>query len=130
MREALWPDATDHADEIRRFFEGGPRTPPAVLIALDDAGMPIGFAELGLRNYAEEAETDRVAFLEGWYVEPHARRQGVGRALVEAAEAWGREQGCVEFGSDTAAGNHASIAAHRALGFTDTGVIRCFLKKL
>lgn len=130
MRQALWPDADDHADEIRRYFAGASPAPPAVLIAVDAAGAALGFAELGIRNYAEEAETDRVAYLEGWYVEPHARLQGVGRALVDAAEAWGRAQGCREFGSDTNADNDASAAAHRALGFTDTGLIRCFLKKL
>jgi aminoglycoside 6'-N-acetyltransferase I len=71
-----------------------------------------------------------VAYLEGWYVVPGLRRQGVGRALVAAAEAWARAQGCTEFGSDAVLDNEPSAAAHRALGFEETAQIRCFKKVL
>ena len=90
----------------------------------------VGFAELSLRPYAEDCRTSPVAFLEGWYVAPSMRRRGVGRALVRAAEEWGRAQGCREFGSDTQFDNSASIAAHLALGFDDAGALRSFRKDL
>jgi aminoglycoside 6'-N-acetyltransferase I len=132
MRDALWPDyaSTWHADEIAQFFAGKLSMPLAVLVAEDYAGKLLGFAELSIRNYAEECATDRVAYLEGWYVVPGARRQGVGRALIVAAEQWGRAQGCTEFGSDAVIDNEISAAAHRALGFTETARIRCFKKQL
>jgi len=131
MREALWPDETgSHAQEVRQFFAGQLREPIAVLLAFDDSGAALGFAELNIRNYAEDCVTDRVAYLEGWYVEPHARRHGVGRALVQAAEDWGRAQGCTEFGSDALIDNEVSASAHRALGFEETAQIRCFRKNL
>ena len=71
-----------------------------------------------------------MAYLEGWYVSPGARRQGVGGALVEAAMAWGRAQGCTELASDADAANEVSIAAHARLGFEDAGLIRCFRRDL
>lgn len=132
MRDALWPDyaSTWHADEIAQFFAGKLSMPLAVLIAEDEAGKQLGFAELSIRNYAEDCVTDRVAYLEGWYVVPGARRNGVGRALIAAAEQWARQQGCTEFGSDAVIDNEISAAAHRALGFTETVQIRCFRKQL
>jgi len=130
MRCALWPEgsAPEHEAEIRRFLAGQLRDPLQVLLAVDDHDSPRGFAELSIRPYAEDCVTDHVAYLEGWYVVPESRRQGVGRALVRAAEEWARAQGCSEFASDALLDNHVSAAAHRALGFAETVQIRCFRK--
>ena len=132
LRHALWPDRStaEHREEIDRFFAGEAREPLAVLLAEDETRCPIGFAELSIRAYAEGCRTDSVAYLEGWFVVPNARGQGVGRALIAAAEEWGRSQGCVEFASDADLTNDASAAAHRALGFTEVGRVRCFRKDL
>ena len=132
MRYALWPEGSvdEHASEIERFFSGQAREPLAVLIAEDPAGRPLGFAELSIRPYAEDCGTDRVAFLEGWYVAPGSRRRGVGGRLVAASEDWARTQGCTEFASDAVLDDAASIAAHRALGFADAGRLQCFRKDL
>ncbi len=59
-----------------------------------------------------------------------ARGRGVGRALVAAAEEWGRGQGCTEFASDAQEDDEASAAAHRAVGFSEVGLVRCFRKDL
>jgi aminoglycoside 6'-N-acetyltransferase I len=132
MRRDLWPegDAAGHGTEIDAFLAGKLKMPLAVLIATNRSGEAIGFAELSIRAYAEDCVTDHVAYLEGWYVVPHARRQGVGRALVAAAEAWGLAQGCTEFASDALLDNAVSATAHRALGFEETVQIRCFKKIL
>ena len=139
LRFALWPDEllTGHAAAVAEFFSGprvGPGImPEAVFVAV--ASEPptttlIGFAEVSRRLYAEGCETSPVGFLEGWYVAPAYRRQGVGRALVLAAEAWARNNGCREFASDALAENTESAAAHQALGFEEVEVIRCFRKTL
>lgn len=131
LRQALWPDEPGaHAREIEAFFAGTLRNPLAVLVAVADSGEILGFAELSIRSYAEDCATDRVAYLEGWYVDPHARRRGIGAALVSAAEEWGRSQGCSEFGSDALIDNEVSAAAHLALGFEESALIRCFRKNL
>ena len=132
LRLALWSECTEaeHREEIERFFAGRAYEPQAVLLALDASGTALGFAELSIRPCAERCRTDRIAYLEGWYVVPEARGRGVGRALVEAAESWGRKQGCTEFASDTQPDNEISRLAHRALGFEDVGLVRCFRKVL
>jgi len=132
MRHALWPDGgvDEHALEIERFFRGELSMLPEVLIAFGDDGTALGFVELSIRPYAEGCETDRVAYLEGWYVVPAARRRGVGRRMVEAAEAWAARQGCTEFASDALIDNEVSVAAHAALGFEEVEQITCFRKDL
>jgi aminoglycoside 6'-N-acetyltransferase I len=132
MRRALWPEgsADEHAHEIAAFLRGVAPEPLAVLVAEDAAGGPCGFAELSIRAFAEGCETDRVAYVEGWFVAPASRRQGVGRALIEAAQVWARGQGCRELASDTRPDNAASVEAHRASGFEDAGLVRCFRKSL
>jgi aminoglycoside 6'-N-acetyltransferase I len=136
LRAALWPDDDEGSAEVARFFaepdQRGGLLPEAVLVAVegDASATLVGFAEVSRRAYAEGCETSPVGFLEGWYVVPARRSQGVGRALVAAAEAWARDLGCREFASDTLADNESSARAHRALGFDEVEVIRCFRKVL
>ena len=132
MRATFWPDGSlaEHAGDVSAFFAGSLPQLMAVLLAEDADGRPIGFAELSIRGYAEGCTSSKVAYLEGWYVVPEMRRQGVGGALVRAAEEWGRSQGCTEFASDAEVANQASAAAHQALGFAEAGVVRCFYKPL
>jgi aminoglycoside 6'-N-acetyltransferase I len=139
LRAALWPDenAAELAVEVARFFAEPSAQPgamlEAVLVAVDSdepAARLIGFAELSRRPYADGCATSPVGYLEGWYVRPEQRGRGVGRALVAAAEAWARAQGCHELASDTELENTRSAAAHRALGFEEVTVLRCFRKAL
>ncbi len=132
LRHALWPKhpEAEHRKEIKRFFAGDLREPLAVLLAENGAGRAVGLAELSIRAYAEGCRSDRVAYLEGWFVVPNARGRGIGRALITAAEEWGRSQSCREFASDAQPDNEVSAAVHRALGFAEVGLIRCFRKDL
>lgn len=132
MRCVLWPEssASEHMEEIARFFTREARLPRAAFLAFDDTGAPAGFAELSIRSAAEGCDSGWIAYLEGWYVEARARRQGVGRALIWAAEAWAQAQGCREFASDTHVDNDASARAHAAMGFTEVEQLRCFRKTL
>jgi aminoglycoside 6'-N-acetyltransferase I len=131
MRDALWPlPANPHAGAIDRFLSGTAREPLAVLMAFDDQKNAIGLIELSIRAYAEGCATDRVAFVEGWFVEPNGRGIGVGAALIGAAERWAREQGCTELASDAEVENLSSAAAQLAVGFVETGIVRCFKKSL
>ena len=131
LRAALWPDdLEEHRAEAELFFDGHRHEPAEVLLAVNDQGHAIGFAELSIRNIVDSCTTDRVAYLEGGYVEPSVRRQGVGSALIAGAERWAVEQGCKEFGSDSLIDNEASHLAHRALGFEETGRVINFRKDL
>ncbi len=71
-----------------------------------------------------------VGFIEGWYVREVHQGQGVGRALMQAAEEWARARQCREMASDALIDNEESLRAHLALGFEE--VDRCvhFRKQL
>ena len=89
-----------------------------------------GFVELALRDGVDGAAREVTAFLEGWYVEADLRGAGWGRKLIAASECWGRERGVVELASDAEVWNKAGIAAHRAMGFRESGRVVQFLKPL
>jgi aminoglycoside 6'-N-acetyltransferase I len=100
-------------------------------VAYSSSGEALGFVEASLRSdYVNGTESSPVAFLEGIYVVPQARREGVASALVAAVTAWAREGGCRELASDALLENQASHAVHRALGFEETERVVFFRRVL
>jgi aminoglycoside 6'-N-acetyltransferase I len=128
MRLTLWPDCPpeQHRIEMKQVHRLG------WLVALATVdGQAAGFAEVSVRSdHVEGAESSPVAYLEGWYVEPAYRRQGVGRALIEFAERWALQEGFAELASDADPEYTRSLLAHGALGFRDAGRSVHFVKRL
>ena len=119
LRSSLWPDGTE-AEHLRYMADALDRG-HCVRVALAPDGSAVGFVEASRRvDYVNGTSTSPVAFLEGLYVTPSARRQGVARALVDAVERWAAAQGCSELASDSPIENVTAHAAHRALGFQET----------
>lgn len=119
MRRALWPHDTEEAHQIE-MAAWLARSDAVVLVAdrVDGQGLA-GFAEVGTRLYADGCDTSPVAYLEGWYVDRDVRRQGIGAALVRAAEAWTQERGYCELASDALLDAIDSQRAHESLGFIE-----------
>jgi aminoglycoside 6'-N-acetyltransferase I len=122
LRAALWPEssAEEHARELVAILAGkAPGTLPLIeLVAEENRGTLVGFAEVGLRSHADGCNPSYAAgYLEGWYVLGSHRGRGIGRKLLHAAEEWARSQGCVEMASDALAENELSQHAHAALGY-------------
>ena len=138
LRTALWPEssAASHKEEIAAFLTGNLAGWCAGLHAVaafvaDRPGDGLcGFLEASVRPMADGCTTHPVGYVEGWFVDPDVRRQGVGRALAAAAEAWAKSRGCREMASDAHLENAISIAAHRALGFQDEAPTVRFRKQL
>jgi aminoglycoside 6'-N-acetyltransferase I len=129
VRRVLWDDCPDpqHEREVEEIA-GSPME--NVFFAERPGGGLCGFLEASIRPWADGCETRPVGYLEGWYVDPDVRRQGVGRALVEAAEAWARSRGCRQMASDAELWNEVSHKAHEALGYEETARLVLFKKDL
>jgi aminoglycoside 6'-N-acetyltransferase I len=131
FRLALWPDAD--ADDHRGYMAIALAQPERFiqLMMYDDKSTPIGFIEGSIRgDYVNGTETSPVGFVEGVYVAPAWRRQGVARQLFAAIADWARARGCRELASDALLGNEASQRAHLALGFRETERVVYFAMRL
>ena len=131
LRRQLWPEpsADEHRADIEKMLAHAERA--VCLLARSADGAVAGFAEVSLRHdYVNGCSTSPVGFLEGLFVVPKARRQGLERALVAAAEAWAARHGCREFASDVLLENVESQKVHAALGFSETDRVVYFHKSL
>ena len=129
MRSELWPSETleEHAvgvDEVLRDDHAWG------FIAETVEGVPAGFAELAIRKYANGCTSRPVPFLEGIWVRPDLRGRGIGAQLIARAAAFAAGRGFTEMGSDAEIANHASHAAHRGWGFSETERVVYFRKDL
>ena len=124
LRLALWPDADpdEQACEIAAYFtDPDPPLPDlyAAFVCERAGGGLCGLVEVSIHDSAPGCVTNHIGYLEGWYVDRDERGRGIGRALVQAAEAWAAAAGCTEMASDTDDDFPISPAAHAALGYAE-----------
>ena len=129
LRLALWPEASaaEHlegmADALRRGHY--------VRLAVSSGGVAMGFIEASKRtDYVNGTSSSPVAFIEGLYVVPASRREGIARTLVTSVEHWATSAQCRELASDSLIDNVTAHAVHRALGFVETERVVYFCKAL
>ena len=103
---ATRPDSEWH--QLARAASHGPQR--AWLVAFR-AGKPVGLV-LGRRRHPA------TLLLFSMWVDPTARRHGVGRQLIAALEGWAGTWGATETVLWVYAGNGSALAFYRALGFT------------
>jgi aminoglycoside 6'-N-acetyltransferase I len=131
MRQCLWSDssALEHREEIGELLTDVSNC--AQFMAYSSNNDAIGFAEASIRHeYVNGTNSSPVAYLEGVYVDPDARRTGIGAALIEAVATWGKAQGCLELASDVPFENQVSQNVHLALGFIATEQVVFFVRPL
>jgi diamine N-acetyltransferase len=97
----------------------------AVLIAQAVDSMPLGFISLKVGQDVAGIERGHVADLA---VVEHARRRGVGTALMRAGEAGARKQGLPALTLDVWSTNERALAFYRRLGYSAESL--CLIKPL
>lgn len=128
MYRKLWPKFSDEAllAEIGRINKSSKRS----AFLAEAEGRAVGFAEYGLRDYANGCNSQPVPFLEGVWVDDAYRGQGIARALIEFLLIRAKRAGFVEFGSDVELSNYSSQLMHERLGFEQTEKVIYYRKVL
>ena len=105
------PDLIAAKNWIAENFERGRST----IFAADNGYQLIGFTQL----YPALCSVDLVDYfvLYDLFVAPSARRQGIARALMNAASEWAKAQGAARLDLETARDNYSGQALYRDLGY-------------
>ena len=126
----LWSD--ESAEEMQRSLTNilcSPRE--AGFLVKDDNDKAIGFMNLSLRyDYVPGATQSPVAYVEGIYVKDEYRKQGVGTKLIQYAQQWAIERGCMELASDALLDNTESYEFHTKVGFQEVERVVTFIKQV
>ena len=129
MALALWP--YESKDDMESLFHTlFLSETDEMLIARTDEAIAAGFANISIRkDYVEGSNSSPVGYIEGIYVKPEFRKQGIARKFIELAEEWSRKRGCTELGSDTEAENIESQNFHRKFFPGESSIVH-FIKKI
>jgi ribosomal protein S18 acetylase RimI-like enzyme len=103
--------------ELARRFIGErlARGDSTIFLAIDDAGAACGFTQLYPSFSSVSAA--RIYVLNDLYVAAEARGAGAGRALLDAAAAFGRQQGALRLSLSTARTNTTAQALYASHGW-------------
>ena len=130
MGLALWP--RHQKEELEKEFRNILASKNnKVIIGEDKNGHAVAFINLSLRfEYVQGVSSSPVAYVEGIYVKPEYREQGIARELIMMAETWAKGKNCQELGSDAELTNVDSQKFHEKLGFSKIKTIVHYLKKV
>ncbi|HEY3416261.1 MAG TPA: GNAT family N-acetyltransferase, partial [Armatimonadota bacterium] len=119
-----YPPATEIIEGYFHYLVDAVAELSGTFFLAEDDGNPIGFAcVFGLMPpFSPDEEPREYTFVSDLYVDPAYRGRGIGKALLQRAEAYGRTLGAPRIELATHAGNPA-LAFYRQLGFDQRLVI-------
>jgi aminoglycoside 6'-N-acetyltransferase I len=125
LRHALWPhhERTELIIEAEQIL-GSPND--VCMLAFDPVNRAIGLIECTIY----QGTPGPYGHVEGWYVEPEFRGQGLGRKLVGQMEQWCLHRCIRTLTSDTDPGFPLSPAGHARAGFRVLRELTIFIKDL
>jgi len=128
---ALWPDYKNKKDELKREFNDILESSKETAFLCKDSKESVAFINLSIRSdYVQGSGTSPVGYVEGIYVNPKYRKQGLAKELIKIAEQWSFKNGCKELGSDAELENINSQKFHKNLGFKEVNRTVNFIKTI
>ncbi|MDQ4041605.1 MAG: GNAT family N-acetyltransferase [Actinomycetota bacterium] len=110
-----WPSDNSILASVERLLES--TDTEFLLGAPDEDAPPAAVAQLRFRHSVWMAAPD--CWLEDLYVQPHARRRGVARALVDLTLERARARGCRRVELDVTEDNRAALDLYQQAGFDE-----------
>lgn len=101
----------------REFLAERLQSDESVVLLAERDGSAVGFVQLF--PMFSSVRTARVWVLNDLYVDEGARRGGIGRSLLEAAESFAREDGAARMVLETSQDNDAARALYRSAGWQE-----------
>ena len=115
------PDLALAREFLRERLE---RDQSVIFLALRPDGSAAGFTQLYPRFSSASAR--RIFILNDLFVDPRARRSGVGQLLLGAAAEFGRGAGAVRLTLSTAHTNTPAQSLYEAQGWRRDDIFRCY----
>jgi aminoglycoside 6'-N-acetyltransferase I len=122
----VWPDCpiNDLTEIIQSSRQAG-------FLIRNETRQVIGLMNLSLRyDFVPDATQSPVGYVEGIYIKAEYRKQGVGAALIQYAEQWAYEQGCIELALDALLENPESHEFYAKVGFREVERVIFFIKSV
>ncbi len=107
----------ESADPDEAWRRRADRPDGIMVIAVDEAARFVAMASGGPAG----GELDAAAIY-GMWVDPAARGQRIGEALIGVIASWAQAAGHERIGLGVTIGNDAAVALYERLGFEDTGL--------
>lgn len=114
---ASFADSSDEpAERWSAWTTTGATSETHVTLVADDGGLWLGMVVGRMLP-----DVPGSAWLEALWVDPHARRAGLGSGLIEAVAAWARDRGASMLELSVTGGNEPAAAVYAHSGFHETG---------
>lgn len=128
---ALQPDYYRPVDDCRAYPRAALHREEGVLLVAEEGAETVGFLNV-IEDLTPPFETFipyRHATVVDLYVDPAHRHNGVGSALLDAAEDWSRERGLSYLELNVLTGNENAYHFYQSSGFAPTSqILRRFVK--
>ena len=127
----LWPHYKKKKASLENQFSEILCDPNQTAFLCKHDNEAIAFINVSLRSdYVPGAKVTPVGYIEGIFVKPEYRKQGIAKKLIKLAEAWAKKYGCKELGSDAELANVESQKFHKSIGFKQVDVNVHYIKKI
>jgi ribosomal protein S18 acetylase RimI-like enzyme len=101
------------------------KTEPLACFVAESDGNLVGTVEVRISDLPSRHSMLRPRYIGSVdiVVDPDRRHQGIGKALMQRAETWARDQGATSLMLDMLRANEQALAFYTALGYEDHGAL-------